>query len=45
MDLKETGFEDVYWIHLGQHTTPSQVQVSTVMNLWVSDMVGNVLPS
>jgi hypothetical protein len=45
MDLKEVGCEDVYWIHLAQHTTPSQVLMSTVMNLWVSEMVGNVLPS
>jgi hypothetical protein len=45
VDLKEMGCEDVYWSHLGQHRTPGQVQVSTVMNLWISEIVGNVLPS
>lgn len=36
MDLKEVECEDVYWIHLGQHRTPGQVLVSTVINPWIS---------
>jgi hypothetical protein len=34
-DLKETGFEDVDWIHLVQDSVLWQALVNTVMNLQV----------
>jgi hypothetical protein len=35
MDLKEIGWEDVYWIHLDQDRGQWWDVVNTVMNLWV----------
>jgi hypothetical protein len=35
MDLRETGFGDVYWIHLAQDRDRRRALVNTVMNLRV----------
>jgi hypothetical protein len=35
MDLRETGFGDVEWIHLAQDRDKWWALVNTVMNLWV----------
>jgi hypothetical protein len=35
MDLRETGFGDVNWIHLAQDTDRWRALVNTVMNLRV----------
>jgi hypothetical protein len=35
MDLRETGWEDVHWIHLAQDRDKEQALVNTVMNLQV----------
>jgi hypothetical protein len=35
MDLSETGWEGVDWMHLAQDRDPWRAFVNTVMNLWV----------
>jgi hypothetical protein len=35
MDLRETGFGDVDWIHFAQERDRWWAVVNTVMNLWV----------
>jgi hypothetical protein len=45
MDLRETGFGDVDWIHLAQDMDWCQALVNTVMNLSVPQEVGNILTS
>jgi len=35
MNLRETGWKDVEWIHLTQDRNQWQVLANTVMNLWV----------
>jgi hypothetical protein len=35
MNLKETGWEDMDWIHLAQDRNKWQAVVNMVMNLWV----------
>jgi len=35
MDLLETGWEGVDWMHLSQCTCQWRAVVNTVMNLWV----------
>jgi len=35
MNLKETGWEDMDWIHLAQDRNKLQAVVNTVMNLWI----------
>jgi hypothetical protein len=35
MDLKETGYKDVDWLHLSQDRDHWWVLVNTAMNLWV----------
>lgn len=44
-DLKETGVEDVYWIHLAQGEVQWQTPVNTVMNIRVLWTTGNFLTS
>jgi hypothetical protein len=36
MDLKEIGFEDVNWIHMGQEKVLWRALMDTVMNLQAS---------
>jgi hypothetical protein len=36
MDLSETGWESVHWIHLAQDRDQWRVLVNMVMNLWIS---------
>jgi hypothetical protein len=36
LDLMETGWEDVDWIHLPQDRDQRRALVNTLMNLWVS---------
>jgi hypothetical protein len=45
MDLKETGYEGVEWIHLAQATVQWRAFVNTVMNLCVPQKVGDFLHS
>jgi hypothetical protein len=35
MDLRKTGWEDVDWMHLGQHNDQWWALVNAVMKLWV----------
>jgi hypothetical protein len=35
MDIRETGYEVVDWIHLAQGVVQWQAPVNVVMNLWV----------
>jgi CRISPR/Cas system-associated protein Cas7 (RAMP superfamily) len=35
MDLRETGLDDVDWIHMAQDRDRWRALVNTVMNLWV----------
>jgi len=35
MDLRETGYEGVDWVHLAQDRNQWQAPVDTVMNIWV----------
>jgi hypothetical protein len=43
MDLREIGWEGVYWMHLAQDQW--QALVNTVMHLWVLLKGGNFLTS
>jgi hypothetical protein len=43
MDLRETGWEGVDWMHLAQHKDQWQVLVNTIMNLLVPSQAGNFL--
>lgn len=45
MNLKERGFEDVYWIHLPQDKDQQWALVKTVINLQFPHIVGNLLTS
>jgi hypothetical protein len=45
MDLGETGWEGVEWMHLAQDRDQWQAVVNTVMNLWITQKVGNFLTS
>jgi hypothetical protein len=45
MDLRETGFGDVDWIHLAQDRDRWQALVNMVMNLRVPQNAGNFLTS
>jgi ribosome biogenesis protein Nip4 len=45
MDLGETGFGDVDWIHLAQYRDRWLAVVNMVINLRVSQNVGNFLTS
>jgi hypothetical protein len=35
MDLRETGWKGVDWMHLAQDRDQMQVLVNKVMNLWI----------
>jgi hypothetical protein len=35
VDVQDTGFEDVNWVHLAQDRVEWQAPVNMVMNLWV----------
>jgi len=35
MDLRETGWKDVHWMHLAQDRDQWHALVNTVMNLWI----------
>jgi hypothetical protein len=43
MDLRETGWEDVDWIHDVQDRDQWQALVNVVMNLWVPILAPNFL--
>jgi hypothetical protein len=43
MDLRETGWEDVDWIHLAQDRDQWRAVVNTVIYLWVPQKAGNLL--
>jgi hypothetical protein len=42
MDLRETGWKVVDWIHLTQDRDPWRAVVNTVMNFWVFQILGNL---
>jgi hypothetical protein len=35
MNLRETGWEDVDWIHVAKYRDQRRAVVNTVMNLWL----------
>jgi hypothetical protein len=43
MDLRETGWKCLAWIHLAQDTDQLWVLVNMVINLWVPWKVGHLL--
>jgi hypothetical protein len=43
MDIEISGMGGVNWVHWGQYRDQLHHHVSTVMNLWVPDSVGNFL--
>lgn len=45
MDLRETGFDGIYWIHVVQDKDKWLALVSMVMNYWVQKNVWNFLAS
>jgi hypothetical protein len=45
LDLRETGWKDVYWIHLAQNRDQREALVNMIMNLWVSYKAENILTS
>jgi hypothetical protein len=36
MDLRETGWESVDWMHLAQDRDQWQILVNAVMNIWIA---------
>jgi hypothetical protein len=41
MDLKESVYDSVDWIHLAQHMDKRQRPVNTDVHFWVPEIVGN----
>jgi hypothetical protein len=45
MDLRDTGWGDMDWIHLAQDREQWRAFVNTVMNLWFTSRAGKLLSS
>jgi hypothetical protein len=43
MDLRDTGWEDVDWMHLAEDRVQWKALVNTVINIRISYMAGNFL--
>jgi len=43
LDLKETGWDGVAWIHLAQDTAEKRAAVNTIMDLRFPQHLGNFL--